>query len=101
MEQLLPSYLTMANIPYSVVTNAVGKQVLFTIAHNLPSNDDTERAIGSVEVGGVDVASQLLKAGWAKLKELKREATEAERNDQDASKLRVTRAGRSPITSTK
>ncbi|KAI0093340.1 transcription factor [Irpex rosettiformis] len=64
-------------------SNAVGKHVLFTIAHNLPSNDDTERAIGSVEISGVDVASELLKAGWAKLKDIKREPTEADLKKRD------------------
>lgn len=59
-------------------SHAVGKQVIFTVAHNLPSNDETERAIGSAELGGLDVASELLKAGWAKLKEIKREPTEAD-----------------------
>ncbi|KAI0344602.1 transcription factor [Trametopsis cervina] len=59
-------------------SHAVGKAVRFTIAHDLPSNDETERAIGSAEIAGVDVASELLKAGWAKLKDIKREPTEAD-----------------------
>lgn len=48
------------------------------MAHSLSSNDDTPRDIGSVEFSGADVATQLLKAGWAKLKEIKREPTEAD-----------------------
>jgi staphylococcal nuclease domain-containing protein 1 len=64
-------------------SHTVGKPIVFTVAHNLPSNDDTERAIGSAEIGGLDVASELLKAGWAKLKEIKREPTEADTKKKD------------------
>ncbi|GJE95916.1 nuclease domain-containing protein [Phanerochaete sordida] len=59
-------------------TRVVGKPVTFTVAHSLSSNDDTPRDIGSVEMQGVDIATQLIKAGWAKLKEMKREPTEAD-----------------------
>ena len=59
-------------------THTVGKQIIFTVAHNLPSNDESERAIGSAEIGSLDIASELLKAGWAKLKDIKREPTEAD-----------------------
>lgn len=34
------------------------------------------RDLGNAEVGGVDLTSELLKNGWAKLKEIKREPTE-------------------------
>ena len=44
--------------------------------HSLPPNDDTPRDIGTAEIGGVDLSLELLKNGWAKLKELKRESTE-------------------------
>lgn len=59
-------------------THTVGKQVTFTVSRNFSSNDETERAFGSAEVAGLDVASELLKSGWAKLKEVKREPTEAD-----------------------
>ncbi|OBZ67115.1 Nuclease domain-containing protein 1 [Grifola frondosa] len=55
---------------------AVGKPITFTSTHSLPPSDDVPRDIGSAEIGGVDLASELLKNGWAKLKELKREPTE-------------------------
>ncbi|KAI0700878.1 hypothetical protein BC835DRAFT_1404699 [Cytidiella melzeri] len=64
-------------------SHVVGKPITFTVAHNLPSNDETERAIGSAEIAGLDVASELLKAGWAKLKDLKREPTEADTKKKD------------------
>lgn len=54
----------------------VGKPVTFSVTHALPSNEDVPRDIGTAEIGGVDLASELLKNGWAKLKELKREPTE-------------------------
>ncbi|TCD62798.1 hypothetical protein EIP91_006391 [Steccherinum ochraceum] len=54
----------------------VGKPITFTTAHSLPPNDDVPRDIGNGEINGVDLASELLKNGWAKLKELKREPTE-------------------------
>lgn len=55
---------------------AVGKPITFTTAHSLPANDDVPRDIGNAEIGDVDLVSELLKSGWAKLKELKREPTE-------------------------
>ncbi len=54
----------------------VGKPVTFTSTHSLPPSDDVPRDIGTAEVNGVDLASELLKNGWAKLKELKRDPTE-------------------------
>jgi staphylococcal nuclease domain-containing protein 1 len=42
----------------------------------LPSNDDVPRDLGSAEIGGVDLSSELLRNGWAKLKEIKREPSE-------------------------
>ena len=59
-------------------SHVVGKPVTFTVAHTLPSNDDTIREIGSAECQGVDITNELLKAGWAKLKEMKREPNEAD-----------------------
>ena len=55
---------------------AVGKPITFTSTHSLPPSDDVPRDIGTAEINGVDLASELLKNGWAKLKELKREPTE-------------------------
>ncbi|KAF8893956.1 hypothetical protein BD779DRAFT_1504456 [Infundibulicybe gibba] len=60
---------------------AVGKEISFISTHSLPSNDDTPRDIGNAEIGGVDLASELLKNGWAKLKDVKREP-----NDEDIKK---------------
>jgi hypothetical protein len=45
-------------------------------AFALPPNDDVPRDIGSAEIGGVDLPSELLKNGWVKLKDLKREPSE-------------------------
>ncbi|KAH0589010.1 hypothetical protein H2248_004787 [Termitomyces sp. 'cryptogamus'] len=56
--------------------HTVGKEITFTSLHSLPSNDDVPRDLGNAEVGGVDLTSELLKSGWAKLKEIKRELTE-------------------------
>jgi staphylococcal nuclease domain-containing protein 1 len=35
-----------------------------------------QRDIGTAEIAGLDVATELLKAGWAKVKETKRDPTE-------------------------
>ncbi|KAG9221028.1 hypothetical protein CCMSSC00406_0002372 [Pleurotus cornucopiae] len=56
--------------------HAVGKEVTFTSIHSLPSNDDVPRDLGSAEIGGVDLSTELLKNGWAKIKESKRDPTE-------------------------
>jgi staphylococcal nuclease domain-containing protein 1 len=56
-------------------TLAVGKEISFTSTHSLPSNDDVPRDIGNAEIGGLDLASELLTNGWAKLKEIKRDPT--------------------------
>ncbi|KAI0958387.1 hypothetical protein AcV7_004220 [Taiwanofungus camphoratus] len=55
---------------------AVGKPIAFTPTHALPPNDDVPRDIGSAEIGGVDLAAELLRNGWARLKDLKRDPTE-------------------------
>ena len=59
----------------------VGKPVTFTVAHSLSSNDDTPRDIGAAEMSGVDIATQLLKAGWAKLKESNEEVARAKKEN--------------------
>lgn len=55
---------------------AVGKPIAFTPTHALPPNDDVPRDIGSAEIGGADLAAELLRNGWARLKDLKRDPTE-------------------------
>jgi len=54
----------------------VGKEISFTSTHSLPSSDDVPRDLGNAEIGVVDLASELLRNGWAKLKEIKREPTD-------------------------
>ncbi|CAA7259116.1 unnamed protein product [Cyclocybe aegerita] len=54
----------------------VGKEITFSSIHSLPANDDVARDLGNGEIGGLDLASELLRNGWAKLKESKREPTE-------------------------
>ncbi|KAI0356228.1 transcription factor [Trametes cingulata] len=62
---------------------AVGKPVTFTSTHSLPPSDDVPRDIGTAEINGVDLASELLKNGWAKLKEMKREPTDEDLRKRD------------------
>ncbi|KAG9014511.1 hypothetical protein FRB93_013636 [Tulasnella sp. JGI-2019a] len=57
-------------------SHAVGKEVSFTSTHSLPITDGVPRDIGAAQIGGQDIATELLKNGWAKLKEIKREATD-------------------------
>lgn len=61
----------------------VGKELSFVSSHSLPTNDDVPRDLGSAEIGGLDVASELLKNGWAKIKELKRDPTEEDLRKKD------------------
>lgn len=53
----------------------VGKEINFVSTHSLP-NDEVTRDFGTAEIAGHDLASELLKNGWAKLKDMKREPTE-------------------------
>ncbi|KAI0029095.1 hypothetical protein K488DRAFT_80365 [Vararia minispora EC-137] len=66
---------------------AVGKECTFASAHQLPpsSTDDISRDLGSAEVGGQDLATELLRAGWARMKDApgKREPTEDEVRKRD------------------
>jgi len=62
---------------------AVGKEITFTSSHALASNDDVPRDLGNGEIGGLDIATELLRNGWAKLKELKREPTEDDLRRKD------------------
>ena len=61
----------------------VGKLVSFTITHSVSSTDEVPRDIGQAQINGVDLASELLKNGWAKVKELKREPTEEDQKKRD------------------
>ncbi|KAJ7178432.1 hypothetical protein C8R43DRAFT_459314 [Mycena crocata] len=56
---------------------AVGKEITFVSTHSLPNpNDDVTRDFGTADIAGHDLASELLKNGWAKLKDIKRDPTE-------------------------
>ncbi|KAF9012412.1 transcription factor [Cyathus striatus] len=61
----------------------VGKEVSFTSIHSLPTNDDIPRDLGNAELAGVDLTSEILRNGWAKLKEIKREPTEDDSKKRD------------------
>jgi staphylococcal nuclease domain-containing protein 1 len=61
----------------------VGKEVSFTSLHSLPTNDDVLRDLGNAEVNGIDVTSELLKNGWAKSKELKRDPSDEDTKKKD------------------
>lgn len=61
----------------------VGKEVSFTSTHSFPSNDDVTRDFGTADIGGMDVASEMLKNGWAKVKESKRDPTEDDIRKRD------------------
>lgn len=62
---------------------AVGKEISFTSTHSFPSNDDVTRDSGTAEIGGVDVASEILRNGWAKIKESKRDPTDDDNRKRD------------------
>ena len=61
----------------------VGKEISFASSHSLPTNDDIPRDLGTAEIGDLDVASELLKNGWAKIKDLKREPNEEDLRKKD------------------
>lgn len=65
----------------------VGKEITFTVAHSLPPSNtdaDVQRDVGSVEFNGIDLATDLLRTGWARTKEgSKREPTEDELKKRD------------------
>jgi staphylococcal nuclease domain-containing protein 1 len=62
---------------------AVGKEISFVSTHSLPPNDDVARDFGTAEIGGLDVGSELLRNGWAKIKEIKRDPTEEDLKKRD------------------
>lgn len=56
----------------------MGKEINFASIHSLPTTDGTPRDIGNASLGDVDLVDEMLKAGWAKVKENKREDTESD-----------------------
>lgn len=56
----------------------VGKEINFVSIHSLPTTDGTPRDIGNASLGDVDLADEMLKTGWAKVKDNKREDTDVE-----------------------
>jgi staphylococcal nuclease domain-containing protein 1 len=55
---------------------AVGKTISFTTTHSLPPKDDVLSDFGHAEIDGKDVATEVLRAGFARCKEIKREPTD-------------------------
>lgn len=56
-------------------TLVVGKEVTFITTHQLPpstTDAGVQRDFGNVEFNGVDLATDLLRTGWAKVKEGKK-----------------------------
>ena len=49
----------------------------------MPSTDGTPRDIGTAKVGDLDIATELLRAGFAKTKELKRDLNEDDQRRRD------------------
>lgn len=62
----------------------VGKEVTFSSVHSLPANDDVARDLGNVELGGIDLTMELLRNGWAKIKDFKRDPTEDDQKRKEA-----------------
>lgn len=46
-------------------------------------NDDVPRDLGTAEINGLDVASELLRNGWAKIKDHKRDPTDEDLKRKD------------------
>ena len=61
----------------------MGKEITFTSTHSMPSTDGTPRDFGIAEINGQDLATELLRHGYAKAKELKREPTEEDNRRRD------------------
>ena len=62
----------------------VGKEVSFASTHSISSSADNTRDIGTAEINGLDITIEILKNGWAKLKEFKREPTEEDLKKREA-----------------
>jgi staphylococcal nuclease domain-containing protein 1 len=54
---------------------AVGKELAFNSTHSIPS-EEVPKDFGPAWVGGVPVIDEMLKNGWVKCKEMKRDPTE-------------------------
>ena len=63
----------------------MGKEVSFTSIHSLPpGTEDIPRDLGTAELNSsVDLQTELLRAGWAKTKELKRDPTDEDIKRQE------------------
>ncbi|KAJ7346725.1 hypothetical protein DFH08DRAFT_914727 [Mycena albidolilacea] len=61
---------------------AVGKEISFVSTHSLP-NDEVTRDFGTAEIGGHDLTTELLRNGWAKLKDIKRDPTEEDLRNRE------------------
>lgn len=66
----------------------VGKEITFTVTHSLPpsnTDSDVQRDVGTVEFNGIDLATDLLRTGWARTKEStsKREPSDEELKRKD------------------
>lgn len=72
--------IRLVDFPLHLCTNslalAVGKEVTFVSTHSLPNSDDITRDFGTAEIAGVSLTAELLRSGWAKLKDVKRDPTE-------------------------
>lgn len=53
------------------------------MSHSLPPNEDVPRDIGTAQIGDVDLASELILHGWAKVKDMKREPTDDDLHKRD------------------
>lgn len=53
----------------------VGKEITFSVSHTLVSSDGVSRDFGVAYLSGIDIATELLKNGWVKVKEHKGEPT--------------------------
>lgn len=62
----------------------IGKEVTFASTHSLSSSPENTRDIGTAEINGLDVTMEILRNGWAKLKDLKREPTEEDLKKREA-----------------
>ncbi|KAJ7072239.1 hypothetical protein C8F01DRAFT_1205852 [Mycena amicta] len=61
---------------------AVGKEISFVSTHSLPGEEIT-RDFGVADIGGHDLTTEILKNGWAKVKDLKREPTEEDQRKRE------------------
>ncbi|KAF8332649.1 transcription factor [Cantharellus anzutake] len=57
----------------------LGKEVTFTSTFSLPTTDNTPRDIGIAQINGINLAEHILAEGWAKVKEGKRDESDADK----------------------